>query len=871
MNAERRPDQGRLLTYRPALDGLRALSVLGVMAYHGLVSWLPGGFLGVDVFFVLSGFLITSLLAQEWKRWHHIDLVTFWAHRARRLLPALLLVVAATCVAAWWLEPPEKLATVRGDALATLFYVANWRFILKDQSYFEQYGDPSPFRHMWSLGIEEQYYLLFPLLLLGLFTALRRRRRALWVVLAVGAVGSALLMAARFDPTGDPSRIYYGTDTRAQELLVGAAAALLVQLPPRLLRGRQVPRLVWEATALVGLVGVVGAMLLAHDTDPWLYQGGFLGLSVLASLLIVVAGRGEPTVVTWVLSRRPLVAVGVISYGLYLWHWPIDVFVSQYRTGLDGIPLLALRTGAAFACAVASYLLIERPIRRGAIGRLPPLPRLAAVWAPLPVAALLVVVTTGAAVAPAASRWSLPPAGAAGGQPHVAVVGDSVAATVAQGVTGQITERYRVSDQSTLGCGLGAKKLFVDGRTGPDVDQCDQSVDTLSAALVRDPADATLMFFGAWETVDHVVDGKRYRVGSKRYARYLAGLLNEEIAAVAPDGQPVLLANVPCYHDTSVTGTLAAIADARNSLDRQSAVNTVLAEVKAAHDNVTILDLRTFVCSGPDRGENPEIRYDGVHFTAEGASRLWTWLLPQVDNALPAAGGTVPEDQVARAMLLGDSVPYGLLEDYPPEAREDLIPLDGTKLGCGLLPEATFVDGRVSSDQPAECDDHDAALGARIDSLGPDVGLVFLGIGELFDREVDGEVLTFRSEEYRSWLRDRIESRLTLFTSRGIPVRLATIPCHRVPDLGLAPQPGVINDEDRIAWTNQLAAEVVAGHPDAQVIDLHDYLCSDGYQNSVDGLELRYDGMHFTPDGSSYVWKWLAPQLLEAAATGQSS
>ncbi len=864
MNANRRPD-GRLLTYRPALDGLRAISVLGVMAYHGLVPWLPGGFLGVDVFFVLSGFLITSLLVQEWKRWHHIDLVTFWAHRARRLLPALLVVVALTCVAAWRLEPPEKLATVRGDALATLFYVANWRFILKDQSYFEQYGDPSPFRHMWSLGIEEQYYLLFPLILLGLLTVLRRQRRALWLLLALGALGSAALMAVQFDPAGDPSRIYYGTDTRAQELLVGATAAMLVQLPPRLLRDRAVPRVVWEAMALLGMAAVVGAMLVAHDTDPWLYRGGFLGLSVLTALLIVVAGRGEPTLVTWVLGQRPLVAIGVISYGLYLWHWPVDVFLSPFRTGLDGNTLLALRTGVALAGALASYFLLERPIRRGAIGRLARLPRRAAVVAPLPVAALVVLAATASAVAPAASRWSLPPSAQTGDKPHLAVVGDSVAATVAQGVTDEVNERYRVTDHSTLGCGLGPKQLAVGGRTGPEYAQCDESVTEIGDALDQDPADATVMFFGAWETVDHVVDDKTLKVGSQRYARYLEALLDDEIAAVAPDDQPVLIANVPCYHDTSVTGDLADIAHARNSEDRQAAVNAVLTEVKAQHDNVTVLDLRTFLCSGPDGGEDLDVRYDGVHFTPEGADTLWTWMLPQVDQALEASGGPVDSGGVVRAMLLGDSVPYGLIADYPADARGDLVPLDGTKLGCGLLPEATFVDGHVSSDQPDDCAAHADELDARVDSLQPDVGVVFLGIGEQFDREVGDTVVPFKSEEYAAWLRDQVESRLSLFSSRGIPVALVNIPCHRVPDIGLAPQPKVINDEERIAWTNAIAADIVAGHPEVQLLDLHGFLCQDGYQNEVDDLTLRYDGMHFTPDGAAYVWRWLVPQLSEAA------
>jgi peptidoglycan/LPS O-acetylase OafA/YrhL len=216
------------LPYQPALDGLRAVAVLAVMLYHGQVAWVRGGWLGVDLFFVLSGYLITSLLLAEWATSGGIDLKGFWSRRARRLLPALFTTLAAVAAYGAFLAPPDTLARLRWDGLATLGYVANWRLLASHQSYFEQFADPSPLRHMWSLGIEEQYYLLWPLLLLGALRLARGRPRPLLWGTLVAALASALAMAALYRPGGDPSRVYYGTDTRAHTLLVGCLLALVL-------------------------------------------------------------------------------------------------------------------------------------------------------------------------------------------------------------------------------------------------------------------------------------------------------------------------------------------------------------------------------------------------------------------------------------------------------------------------------------------------------------------------------------------------------------------------------------------------------------------------------------------------------------------
>src|SRR5215203_2186902 len=283
------------LPYSPGLDGLRALAVIAVLLYHADLSWIPGGFLGVEVFFVISGYLITALLLAEWHQKGTINLKDFWMRRARRLLPALyVLLVVSLAFAVVFL--PGEVARLRDDVLAAFGYVTNWYLIFGHVSYFEAVGRPSLLQHLWSLAVEEQFYLLWPPVLalaLAVGASRLRRRRALTVALA-GAVASAVAMALLYAPGVDPSRIYYGTDTRSTGLLCGAAVAFL-WLPDdkyrpsetrhyRLelaTRGRFRRRWGWTAPLLLDVVGfaALGALvwfcLNLGEFQPFLYSGGF--------------------------------------------------------------------------------------------------------------------------------------------------------------------------------------------------------------------------------------------------------------------------------------------------------------------------------------------------------------------------------------------------------------------------------------------------------------------------------------------------------------------------------------------------------------------------------------------------------------------
>jgi peptidoglycan/LPS O-acetylase OafA/YrhL len=360
--------------YLPALDGLRAFAVLGVMAYHFNYHWANGGYLGVDFFFVLSGFLITSLLAGEWVSSRRIKLRTFWSRRAKRLLPAVLVLLLVLTVYAWLGGPNITTDTFRPDAIATLFYYANWHLVFTHQSYFAQFQLPSPLKHTWSLAIEEQFYLVWPLIALAMFKLGKRRRsrgprafprRLALIVTTILAVASAAEMALLYHQGVDPSRIYYGTDTRAFELFIGAILALIVTARP------DHSARVRKALHVIGPIAAValGYLWVTAGDDhgnpaAWMYRGGLVVAGILAALIIASVAQPSSGPLGAVLSVPPLRWIGRISYGLYLWHWPVYVLMTDITTGLNGTSLLIARLAATFGAATISFYLIERPVRR---------------------------------------------------------------------------------------------------------------------------------------------------------------------------------------------------------------------------------------------------------------------------------------------------------------------------------------------------------------------------------------------------------------------------------------------------------------------------------------------------------------------------
>jgi peptidoglycan/LPS O-acetylase OafA/YrhL len=362
--------QDKRFPYLPGIDALRALAVLAVFFYHARVGWMPGGFLGVDVFFVISGYLITSLLLKEFRGSGHIELGRFWLRRARRLLPAVGVLIAVTMVAAAIAEP-DRIDQLRGDAVASLAYFANWHFIYAHVSYFEQFQRPSLFTHLWSLSVEEQFYLFWPLIFAAGMKLFGRGRLLLGV--AAGALGSVVLAWILFDPGADASRVYYGTDTHAVGLLAGVALALIWS--PVALRRRRTGPLVGPILDVIGVLAlafVVLSFVHVHDYDLALWHGGYLWLALITALAIAVLAHPASRLGT-LLGSPPVLWLGLRSYSFYLWHWPV---LALTRPGIDvqlprGI-LIPLQLALVLVLADLSYRYVELPFRGRA--KLPALP-----------------------------------------------------------------------------------------------------------------------------------------------------------------------------------------------------------------------------------------------------------------------------------------------------------------------------------------------------------------------------------------------------------------------------------------------------------------------------------------------------------------
>ncbi len=356
--------------YIPALDGLRALAVLGVIAYHMGMAWAPGGLLGVTVFFVLSGYLITSLLLIEWDNTGTINLPQFWLRRIKRLFPAIAFVII--CVAALTTIFDHSLLTkLREDMWAALCWVTNWWYILRDVSYFDALGAPSPVTHFWSLAIEEQFYVVWPvvLILAHKFGVKRSHMRNATLVLVLA---SALEMALLFNPDADPSRVYYGTDTRAFSLLIGAWPAFVwpsnqlganneVQLDRNV-------RIALDAVGGIALIGLIAMMGCIEGTSAIMYRGGILLASIITMVIIAVIVHPS-SILGKVFSAKPLVWIGLRSYGIYLWHYPLLLLMNP-RSNIAGTPwwMYLVELAVMFACAAFSYKFVEDPIRHGSIG-----------------------------------------------------------------------------------------------------------------------------------------------------------------------------------------------------------------------------------------------------------------------------------------------------------------------------------------------------------------------------------------------------------------------------------------------------------------------------------------------------------------------
>jgi peptidoglycan/LPS O-acetylase OafA/YrhL len=711
------------LAHYAGLDGLRGIAVLAVLLYHAGVSWAPGGFLGVEVFFVLSGFLITSLLVAEWERSSKIRLGAFWARRARRLLPALFCLVAVIGIYYALAGAAHAVPGLKGDGISALTYFSNWHQIVAGANYFAATGPVSPLEHTWSLAIEEQFYLVWPLVVLAvLWLPSRRssrdrrrdlrdpqrdsrdRRRPLVLLLALslaGAIASALDMALIFDGGHNLTRVYYGTDTRASGLLIGASVAIALALR----RASQRPVLESPGTsgasasawggialggaALIALAATVIGIAVVNGATAWMYPYGLLALDALVATLIVAAVTRPGCAAARALAVPPLRGLGQISYGVYLWHFPLFLWLSEDTTGESGARLLVLRLAATLAISVASYVLIEQPIRQ----------RRRPAWlvrALTPLAAggsLAAVLLASSASAlptgiPAAATLPQPPPQLKGNDPgckvtlqdgksygmaplplskqtqfvysalgahqlswsgsatktfntcppkRVMVVGDSLAFTL--GVPWlQDEQRYglQLANAAVLGCAFTTQgSLDVAGTWEGQSAGCPNALQTWAVQKRALHPQAVVVELGYRDQFDWKINGKVEHLGQAAFDAYVQSQIDKLVEVLGAGGTKILFLSVPYTHPPDQTDGSPAPAA---SPARHAQINSMLEAAAKRHPKtVSLLDIDQTISPGNhyDANVNGQLcRFDGVHFSAYCSGLLEPRVLGEVRKML---------------------------------------------------------------------------------------------------------------------------------------------------------------------------------------------------------------------------------------------
>jgi peptidoglycan/LPS O-acetylase OafA/YrhL len=636
------------LTYNPALDGIRGLAVSAVLFFHAGFPWARGGYLGVSTFFTLSGFLITSLLLVERGATGRVDLGRFWARRLRRLLPASALTLAAVAIGAQVFDE-LSVAGLRGDLLASLFQVANWRFIVDDQSYAALFSSPSPVLHFWSLAIEEQFYWLFPLFTAGVFAAAKGSVKVYAAVLtgllAVSAVATVALGVE------ESTTVYYATYTRMGEILVGSLLAVAVA--SGLSRGRFVSRLAAVGGVLALAVSAWAWWNIEQETAA-VSRGGLLVYAVVSAALVLSATVPGPARAA--LSVGPLRLLGTISYGIYLVHWPIFLVVDGDRTGLDRAPLFVLRLAITLVVALASYRLVERPIRQGWSSPRVPMPALAA--------AAVAVVALTAAVVPSPA-----PTGVAdqaridayfegvkfqdpNNIPADALLGvgfgDSTMLETGMGLSGwgKQTEDLVLPGivGDLLGCGVtrgGERRSRGEPTVAPA--GCDDWPEAIPATVssLREQfgrLEFAVVQTGPWDVADRRLEGDdEWRApGDPVYDDFLYSEISTAVDLFVDQGLVVVWLLAPHIEVGRNEEPPPDPPYAESDPARMDRLNEIVEQVAEERPSVVTVDLGEYMRGLPDGEMDPRLRPDGVHFTAETAGEVADWLGPEILAAVAA-------------------------------------------------------------------------------------------------------------------------------------------------------------------------------------------------------------------------------------------
>jgi len=663
MTATLAPTEQAKGTWWPGLDGLRGFALCAMLLYHHDARKMPGGFFSVSLFFTLSGFLITTLLLREHERQGTIRLGAFWLRRVRRLMPVALLGLLLAAVVAHYTAPPELLGSIAGDLRASLLNVANWRFAFSKVTYADVVSAPSPVKHYWSLAVEEQYYLLYPIIAL---VSLRYSRRVFAAALAVMAVGS---FAAQLLVTS-PNRAYLGTDTRLSELAIGGLAAL----------GWAALRRRPSATTLdVAGAAAAATLLFAWATiklgDPRLFRGILPLHAAVTAVLVVAAIHGR--VVPKIAGVKPFAWLGARSYGVYVFHFPLYLLLTRQRTGIGGTSLLAVRVAASVGLAAFTYWAVEQPFRRGLV-----LPAWQGPAVLVGVLTALMVLTVGlpslgsgttqlaaagfggaaetrvtlpplvvpATSAPATSASTTAPTAALVGRPttpnttappkvattaaplrpvRMLIIGESTAGATGKGIKawGLQTGRAEVEILGAGGCALQEEGVAVlrTGWTQPASDNCLGLIPGTIDAASRSKPDLIMLFIGSGQLSDWILPGgteaSATHIGVAAFDQLYRAAVADALRRLASLGIPILFTTtpVPAWDPAVQTGNPNVPGTGpikMNDAGRARRLNELTASVVGGIPLAQMVPYAERI-SGRDGVVDPAIRPDGVHLLPE--------------------------------------------------------------------------------------------------------------------------------------------------------------------------------------------------------------------------------------------------------------
>lgn len=633
-----KPPDAKGFGYNPALDGIRAIAVIMIIGYHAHVRLFDGAFFSVDMFLVLSGYLITSLILVA-RRDNHVDFKAFLVRRARRLLPALFLLLVFVGVWTLFMTNDMQRDITTRQSWASLFFVNNWMQIDAGDSYFQQFGSPSPLKHTWTLGVEGQFYLLFPTMLV-LMIWRRWRVRAILLVTALMWAASAITMALLFQPGVDPSRLYYGTDTRIQSPLAGALLAIVLYFAAEKQLIKSPPMWLGNVIGLSAATALLYLCLTIDASQHFMFLGAFTiaGFLVAAVIWSVVTCPGS--VLHRILSSRPLVAIGLISYGIYLWHYPFFILISEGSTGFSGLWLLAFQLAATLGMAVLSYFVIERPVRLGALKRLPkpqgPFLRNASIAAVVGVLAVASLSASASArtVEPIAEPSSNATGVDASGPPAVpesfVIVGDSNAPTLGSQFQADWAPGWAVNFVFKFGCGGVGGPLAYQG-TPLDLRACFDHYAQIPSILTTMKPTLQLLLLGEWEQFDRVVNGRSYSPDTPEWRADLKKDIKDRLTAMHAISPRLYASTNGCHN--FVNSPVLQYMDVANDPKRQVAVNEVLRDaVSELPFDVGVVDLHKRLCADgyTNTIDGVTMRSDGLHYTKAGSGIVWRYLYDQI-------------------------------------------------------------------------------------------------------------------------------------------------------------------------------------------------------------------------------------------------